>query len=346
MASVLGVMSDLQPPPRRSLAAGVEERLLIPAYASGWAFAPILAHRTMSLPLQLTGEVRRRSVHFLDSRIELVGIGRAKVIDALTGRLFGELPQAGPEGWRLTWSPEELTHPEADLVVAEVHRWMAPQFRRAGWQIVPSSVRWHGDLASVPPVPPSRSLAANLVKIRKHGFTLVQASAPEDWDEFYQTMVEPQARTRHGATAWLPGEPFRRTLARKGVLHFVMENGVRIAGTCAVPHGDTVWFPLLGVRYGDHQLLQRGASVAALALPLEWARKLGYRRVDLGRTGPFVNDGLQHYKRNWGFVPAPDPLTHTVAVRVGSAAARHAFQREPVLVEVGAGLKVFAGELP
>src|SRR6185295_5250732 len=116
MASVLGVVSDLPAPPRRSLAAGVEERLLIPAYASSWAFAPILAHRTMSLPLQLTGEVRRRSVHFGDSRIELVGIGRAKVIDSLTGRLFGELPEAGPEGWRLTWSPEGLSNPEADLV--------------------------------------------------------------------------------------------------------------------------------------------------------------------------------------------------------------------------------------
>ena len=346
MSSVLDVIpAALAGTPRRSLAARIEERLLIPSYASHWAFAPISAHRVLSLPLQLMGQVQRRSVHVGDTRIDLLGIGRTKLIDPLCARLFGDLPEPRPDGRKLTWSPDELTHPEADLVVAEVHRWMAPRFRRAGWLIVPSSVRWHGDLATVPPVEPSRSLSANLTKIRKHGFTLIQASGPADWDEFYATMVEPQARTRHGLTAWLPDEPFRRKIAQRGILHLVMENGVRVAGACTVRHGDMLWFPLLGVRHGDPKLLQRGASVAALALPLEWARKQNYRRVDLGRTGPFVNDGLQHYKRNWGFLPVPDPLTHVVAVWLGSGAARQAFQREPVLVEDGDGLRTFAGEI-
>ncbi len=330
--------------PRRSLAARVEERLLIPSYASRWAFAPISAHRTMSLPLQLVGQAQRRTVHFGATRIEVLGIGRQKLIDPLCARLFGELPAPRSEGRQFAWSPGGLTYFETDLVVAEVHRWMAQRFRRAGWLIVPSSVRWHGDLASVPPPEPSRSLLANLAKIRKHGFSLVQATGPDDWAEFYGTMVEPQARARHGSTAWLPSPAFRRQLAQRGTLHLVVDNGVRVAGACTIPHGDMLWFPLLGVRKGDPQLLQRGASVAALALPLEWARNQNYRRVDLGRTGPFVNDGLQQYKRNWGFLPVPDPLTHVTAVWLGSDAARQAFRREPVLVEGGAGLRTYAGE--
>lgn len=328
----------------RSLAAEVEERLLIPSYASRWAFAPISAHRTMSLPLQLVGEAHRRSVQLGGNPIEVIGIGREKLIDPLFARLFGELPVARPEGRHLTLSPGGLTHPEADMVVAEVHRWMAPRFRRAGWLTVPNSVRWHGDLASVPPLEPSRSLLANLAKIRKHGFSLVQATGPEDWAEFYQTMVEPQARARHGSSVWLPSPAFRRTITRRGTLHLVIENGVRVAGACTVPHGDTLWFPLIGVRAGDPRLLQRGASVAALALPVEWARTQKYRRLDLGRTGPFVKDGLQQYKRNWGFVPVPDPLTHVMAVWLGSDAAREAFRREPVLVEYESGLRTYEGE--
>jgi hypothetical protein len=322
----------------------VEERLLIPSYASRWAFAPISAHRTMSLPLQLVGEAHRRVVHIGGRRVELVGIGREKLIDPLCARLFGELPVPRSEGRRLTWSPGGLTHLEADMVVAEVHRWMAPRFRRAGWLIVPSSVRWYGDVASVPPLEPSRSLLANLEKIRKHGFSLLQATGPEDWAEFYETMVEPQARARHGSRVWIPSAAFRRKLAQRGTLHLVMENGVRVAGGCTVPNGETLWFPLMGVRAGDPQLLHRGASVAALALPLEWARQQNYRRFDLGRTGPFVNDGLQQYKRNWGFVPVPDPLTHVMAVWLGSAAAREAFRRQPVLVEDGVGLRTYAGD--
>jgi len=328
----------------RSLAAEVEERLLVPSYASRWAFAPISAHRTMSLPLQLMGQAQRRTVHVGATRIEVLGIGRKKLIDPLCTRLFGELPAPRSEGWQVAWSPGGLTYFETDLIVVEVHRWMAPRFRRAGWLIVPNSVRWHGDLASVPPPEPSRSLLANLAKIRKHDFSLIQAAGPEDWAEFYETMVEPQAWARHGSTAWLPSRAFRRQLAQRGTLHLVMENGVRIAGACTISHGDMLWFPLLGVRHGDPQLLQRGASVAALALPLEWARRQNYRRVDFGRTGPFVNDGLQHYKRKWGFVPVPDPLTHVTAVWIGSEAARQAFRREPVLVEHEVGLQTYAGE--
>jgi hypothetical protein len=324
----------------------MEERLIIPSYASSWSFAPISAHRTMSLPLQLTGEARRRSVHLGDTQIELLGIGREKLIDPLCIRLFGDLPSPRPEGRHPTWSPGELIRLQADLVIAEVHRWMAPRFRRAGWMIVPSSVRWHGDAASVPPAEPSRSLLANLAKIRKHGFSLIQATAPDDWTEFYETMVEPQARARHGSRAWLPSQAFRRKLAQRGLLHLVVEEGVRVAGACTVPHGDKLWFPLVGVREGDPQLLQRGAGVAAFALPLEWARARNYRRFDFGRTGPFVNDGIAQYKRKWGFTPVPDPLTHFTALWLGSDSARQAFRHEPVLVEDGVGLREYAGESP
>ncbi len=328
----------------RSLAARVEESLLIPSYASRWAFAPISAHHTMSLPLQLVGEAQRRSIQSGATRIEVLGIGREKLIDPLCARLFGPLPAPRSEGRHHTWSPSALAHLEADLVVAEVHRWMAPRFRRAGWLTVPSSVRWHGDVTSVPPQEPSRSLLANLAKIRKHGFSLVQANEPDDWAEFYETMVEPQARARHGSKVWLPSAAFHRKLAQRGTLHLVVDNGVRVAGACTIPRGDTLWFPLIGVREGDPGLLQRGASVAALALPLEWARKQNYRRFDLGRTGPFVNDGLQQYKRKWGFVPVPDPLAHFTALWVGSDAARQAFRYQPVLVEDGMGLRTYAGE--
>jgi hypothetical protein len=291
------------------------------------------------------GQGQRRSVHFGGGRIELLGIGRSKLIDPLFARLFGDLPVPRPEGRQLTWSPGNLAQVDADMVVAEVHRWMAPRFRRAGWLILPSSVRWHGDLASVPPAEPSRSLLANLAKIRRHGFSLVQASGPDDWAEFYEAMVEPQARARHGSRVWLPSHAFRRQITRSGTLHLVIENGVRVAGACTISHGDMLWLPLMGVREGDRDLLQRGASVAALALPLEWARAQGYRRFDLGRTGPFVNDGLHRYKRKWGFVPVPDPLSHVTAVWPGSDMVRQAFRHEPVLLEDGVGLRTYRGDL-
>ena len=63
----------------------------------------------------------------------------------------------------------------------------------------------------------------------------------------------------------------------------------------------------------------------------------------MGRTSPFLHDGVQQYKRKWGLDPFPDPLAHLTAVWVGSDAARLAFAREPVLIEREAGLWLYAG---
>jgi hypothetical protein len=329
----------------RSLAAELEELLLVPAYSSRWAHASIAAHRSLSFPLQLAGQARRRTISTGAGTFEILELGREKLTAVIGDRLFGPLPTARQEARRLALSPAALKETDADLVIAEVHRWMASRFRRDGWLIVPRSVRWHGDLASVPPAAPSRSLQANLAKLRKQNFSLVQANSQDDWQEFYTTMVEPQAKARHGSAAWVASYPFLRKVAEKGTLHFIVENGVRVAGLCTIPHGDTLWFPLMGVRQGDPGLLQRGASVAAIALPIEWARRKNYRFIDLGRTGSFVNDGLQRYKRKWGFVPVPDPLSLVTAVWIGSAEARATFAREPVLVETDAGLETYAGEV-
>ena len=66
----------------------------------------------------------------------------------------------------------------------------------------------------------------------------------------------------------------------------------------------------------------------------------------MGRTSPFFHDGVQQYKRKWGFDPCPDPLAHLTAVWVGSDAARLAFARQPVLIEREAGLWLYAGGGP
>jgi hypothetical protein len=345
MTSLAGVAPTAQRTPSRSLAALIEEQLLIPSYASPWAFAAIAAHRASALPLQLDGPADRRVIELNGETLQVLAIGRRKLLDPILTRLFGTLPASICEGRRPTWSPTDLRQDAAGLVVAEVHRWMVPRFRQDGWVIVPRTVRWHGDLDAVPPTPPSKSLQANLAKLRKHKFSLVQGTCPRDWDEFYRTMVAPQALARHGATAWAPSPSFLNTLAKRGVLHFVVEEGVRVAGICSIAHGNTIWFPLMGVRQGNPELLQRGASVAALALPIEWARANNFRRIDLGRTGSFVNDGLQQHKRKWGLCPVPDPLSLVVAIRVGSPGASQAFAREPVLAETAQGLETYAGEI-
>ena len=132
--------------------------------------------------------------------------------------------------------------------------------------------------------------------------------------------------------------------SRVGMLHFITRQGERLSGICTVPRGDTLWAAVSGVRDGDPSLMRQKAGFAVFALTIEWARAQGYRLFDAGRTGPFVHDGLQQFKRGWGLRPFPDPLSLVAAVWVGSDAVRQAFAQQPVLAESGAGLRVYAGE--
>jgi hypothetical protein len=329
----------------RSLATAIEERLLLPAYASRWPLASIVAHRSLALPFQLVGQLRRRTVRLDDERLTLVEIGREKLIGPLATRWFGDLPSPAEETRRTLWTPRILAEESgADLMLVEVHRWLAPRFRDAGWLIVPNSVRWRGALGAIPPAPPSNGLRDNLRKVRKYGYTLEQAGTPKNWEDFYFKMVLPQAVARYGQSAWIPSPQYIAALARIGILHLVMRGGKAVAGICSVRRDDSLWLPLSGVRDGDPELLRQGAGFATLALTISWAKTEGIRRLDAGRSGPFLNDGVQRLKRSWGLEPVVDPLAHVVAIWVGSDSARRALAREPVLAEHRSVLQPFSGE--
>lgn len=327
----------------RVRAAGIEERLLLPAYASRWSAAAVAAHRILSVPLQLVGPVRRLRAPCGSGHLSVITIGRDKLVEPIRARLLGPATPGEPVESRGLWNCKTPAQLGADLVFAEVHRWLAPRFRNAGWLIVPDAVRWKGAIERLPPAEPSKSLLNDLRKVRRRRYTMEHTTERRDWDEFFTTMVEPRAQARFGGQAWNPSRALSDRLVRAGVLHLVQLDGVRVAGVCSVRHGDTLWLPLSGVSRGDPDLVRQGAGVAAISLAFEWARAQGCRVVDLGRTSPFLRDGIQQYKRKWGFEPVPDPMVHLVAVWIGSEAAREVFARQPVLVETGVGLEVYAG---
>ena len=324
--------------------AAVEERLLVPTYASRWSPLTVAAHRVLSFPLQLRGPIRRRVVDLGSREITVLEIGRAKATEPVCAALFGELPPPEKGAARSLWPPGAAG--AAHLVVAEVHRWLAPRFRRAGWIMVPNQVRWQGDPRSLPPADRSHSLRDDLRRIRSKAFTLEHAGSAADWEEFIARMLTPHVGARFGENRWLPSDYLLRRFRERGRLHFIVHQGARVGGFCSLRSGGTLWLPLCGVRDGDTALLRAGVLSAVYALGVEWARSQGCTRLDVGRTSPFLMDGVGQYKRKWGLTPVPDPLAHLAAVWVGSDAARLAFARQPVLAEGDAGLRLYAGGGP
>jgi GNAT acetyltransferase-like protein len=338
-------MSSLLQPTGVGLTAFVEERFLVPTYSSPQAPLWVAAHRALSMPFQVQGPATRYSAHFEGQELKMVAIGRSKRFRPLLRRLFTEVRPEEVGTTRTIWQPEWLGDLEADLILAEVHRWVTPSFRGAGWIIVPDSVRWSGEAAHLPPAVPCKSLREDLRKLRRHRYVLEQVEGPSAWDEFHRSLLVPQALARFGDAAWLPSRWFLRELAAKGQLHFLYREDQLVAGIATVRHGDTLWLSISGIRDGDDALLRQGVGVALWIKTFEYARQQGCRRIDAGRTSPFVNEGVHQYKRKWGLRPDLEPLAHLVAMRVGPhPALQRAFAAQPLLIDAGTSLEEYAGE--
>lgn len=332
-----------------SATALVEERFLMPVYGGASAPAWIASHGALSLPLRLRDTVRLGTATFDGSPVTIAAAGPARRIRTLLAPALDGLRDSGRSVGCGLWSPSALEQLGTDLVVAEIHRWAAPRFRRAGWTIVPDAVRWVGEIAAIPPAPLPGGVRADLRKVERYGYVHEQsAGTADDWREFVATMVRPQALARFADDAWHAGAHFLSQLQSRATLHFVRRDGVRVAGICGVRQGDRLWLPIGGVRGGDPILLHQGAWVAAWALTLGWARAEGCRTIDAGRTGPRLSDGVARFKWKWGLRPVRDPLAHLMAVRIGPVPGLGAaLGAGPLVTETADGLANFGdGSIP
>ncbi|HEU4699174.1 MAG TPA: GNAT family N-acetyltransferase [Gemmatimonadales bacterium] len=336
-------MSPLREGLRRAV-LGLDEWFIVPTLRSPRPAAWVAGRDLLAAPLQLRGRLQYHEAEIGGAPVRIACVGRPKRFAGLLRR-WCDAPPAPPgragETVHSLWSPGRLATLEADLVAVEIHRWAATRFRRAGWAVVPQTVRWQADAAAVPPARPSVSLKSDLARVRRGGFTLEATRDPAAWRLFVDRMLRPTAEGRFGAGAWHPTAALLDRVMRDGELYFLCREGERLAGITALALGRTTrWFPLSGLRDGDASLLRDGVMAATYALVFARARAEGYSRLDLGRTTAFVHDGVAQVKRKWGFAPVRDPLTQLVALRLdaGSAALREVLARDPLLADTGEGL--------
>ncbi len=322
------------------LIAASEERLLIPTIVSAHPERWAALRNVLQLPFAVGGGARALLGATPEGAVRVYSHGPAKRFAPLLQHLFQSVEALGdrPSGSR--WRAG--TARDADLAMVAVHPWAVPRFRRAGWTIVPSSVRWEGSLAQVPPPRPAKTLRSDLRRIRERGYVLEPARGPDEWTFFFERMVVPHARARFADDAWVPRAPFRRALMRRGHLFFVRCGSERVGGLAALPAGARVCVPLAGVLDGDPELRSAGVMAAAFGLGIEWARENGFSVLDLGRTTPFLSDGTHAAKRKWGLEPRPDPSAHCVALRADArcGAAQAAIAASPFYCETDRGLAV------
>jgi hypothetical protein len=293
--------------------------------------------------------VRRRGRIYLGRaaghQTRIACIGRQHRFEDLIGGLTDGAEPAGDTSAQNLWAPHAIARTGADLIGAEIHPWAAPRFRRTGFAIVPEFVRWCGTVRDLPPARRSKSLRGDLNKVARAGYVpeLVERPTPDDWRQFWEGMVRPYLSRRFAGKAWIPMGAYMRAVAKRGSLLFVTRDGQRVGGTALVRHGNQLWIALMGFTDGDASFVREGAAAALYLFEIEQARQAGVARIDIGRTSPFLADGVGRYKGKFGYRPERDPLSPLVAIKIdaGHPGLSVALSRNPLLIDDGTGLARF-----
>lgn len=173
-------------------------------------------------------------------------------------------------------------------------------------------------------------------RIRKAAMTYRIAGDRETLRSFYDLMYRPHIQARHGAAAHL--EDFRRmenALASGGELLCIDDGrGAWIAGNYNIRHKDKMVMAWTGTAPGA----PGGASAAAYLFSMERAIALGYERIGLGRSLPFLGPGVARYKANWGGVIRRDANPQAVAaafIDLARPEMRSLLARHPLIIHAG-----------
>lgn len=180
------------------------------------------------------------------------------------------------------------------------------------------------------------SLDRDMRRIRKAAMTFRIAGDRETLRRFYDHLYRPHIQSRHGAAAHL--EDFRRMesfLASGGELLCIDDgHGAWIAGNYNVRHNDKMVMAWTGTAPDA----PGGASAAAYLFSMERAIALGYERIGLGRSLPFLGPGVARYKANWGGVIRRDANPQAVAaafIDLARPEMRSLLARHPLIVHAG-----------
>jgi Acetyltransferase (GNAT) domain len=251
--------------------------------------------------------------------------------------IFGDLFQARYLGRAWLWKAFNTLPTAAggcSILIAEVHERHVKLMGTNAGIVVPAWIRGHAPLPRGPEVMQRSSIKRILRTIRQQSFEYEVTRDPEKFDYFYQKMYVPYIKKRYGDSAFLSPREKLKAKFDSGELILVRKQNEYVSGVLLVYEGDVARMPSLGVRDGEWELVVDGALVALYEFILQHLEQRGCRRVDLGESRTFLNDGVLRSKRKYGHTLSSASI-HKFLIRVLSDtnAARAFLQNNPFIFQ-------------
>jgi hypothetical protein len=210
-------------------------------------------------------------------------------------------------GEKWIWQVKKIVHRLYDscsLIVFELTSFTLKMFSKyKGLQ----SAHWVGMVIDISePVESSwrkhrcKQRAEVLRRIRKNNLSYMTSNDPKLFDEFYYNMHIPFIKERHQAESLITGYDETKNFFSDGILLFIKQQENIIAGQIIVLNEDGPVLKILGVKDGKDEYLRLGVIGAMYYFPILEMQKRGYKILDVGRTRPFLTNGVTKYKIGLG----------------------------------------------
>jgi hypothetical protein len=147
----------------------------------------------------------------------------------------------------------------------------------------------------------NQAMRRHIRKLDAQGFSYVLTKNPDDFDMFFHRMYLPYITKRFGELDAI-FEDYDHMLNRfqMGGLVLIKQNETPVCGMVCIWGEDWCSALQMGVLDGEFNLVKQGSNVALWWYTLDWARKLGAKRVDFGGSRSLTADGVFNFKRQYG----------------------------------------------
>ncbi|SCY24723.1 hypothetical protein SAMN05216308_10652 [Nitrosospira sp. Nsp13] len=277
------------------------------------------------------------SHHFFTERTDASYVGKFRWIDAVR---------------------RKSNIPDYDLALFPVNPLTEPISVKMGWHIIPLYVSCVLDLTDTTEnLIRSQTFKQQVKAIRAKNYQIRELSADSDLEDFYHEMLLPTIKERHGEVAFTSGLESLKSLLQEGRFFGLYRDTEWIAGRIVCPEGlDELRLAVVGWKNGDEKLLREGVVTAILVKTIDWARSAGFKRINLGSSIPFINDGPLNAKLRWK-AKISMPQTQSVSeelqgvggfvgadFKIASNAGRAILRKAPLLEKHGRTLRVIGWE--
>ena len=238
-----------------------------------------------------------------DAPLSIVFAGQVESKNYLAHLAFSDPPTEatlGPQ-WVVEVLPPARAMAKADIAIAELDPWQRRLLRDRFDFHLPCWVGGDVDIErAVSHIRASKNAKEDLRRIRRDKFGYRIEHGAEALERFYLEMYRPYIDAVYGDRAFAMS--YREMMERCDCseLFVVTMRDEPVAGLIILYEADGPRAWSLGVRRGDRGYVKAGALRALDYLLLFHLAEKGCRRVHMGASRPFLNDGVLRHKRRLG----------------------------------------------